>query len=143
MSYYDRWNDRNRRANRKGEQDAERGWMTYHNYDRHSECGAAYEDGYYTKRCEVERGEEERNLEEMEHQRRIEQERYHQSLMEEEYYAHEEQQALEDEYCREQEAEFERGREILFRNFGTVKSLPHPTKSALVVDENEGKSKAG
>lgn len=115
MTYYDRWNDRNRRAVRKGEKDAELGWMTCRHYDRYSECGAAYEDGYHSKRREIERREEEREQEERQRIRREQLMAEHRRLEEQEYWERfEYEQQQEEEYY---EQEYERYREILFRRF--------------------------
>lgn len=113
MPYYDKWSDRNRRAKRRGEQDAERyGYKTCRHYDRFSECGAAYEDGFDRKRREVEYRAEERQHEEMMERRRQEEARQHR-IRDEEYW--DQQRQKEDE--QEQWDEQERYREILFRKF--------------------------
>lgn len=92
MSYYDRWDDRNREAHKQGERDAERGWRSHrYDYDLCSERGNAYEDGYRQERYRIEEREEERREEEREEERRqyrlqLEREWQRQRQEEEEYY---------------------------------------------------------
>ncbi len=106
MNYYDKWNDLNRRAHSRGERDADRGYMSCHHYDRFSECGAAYEDGYYEKRRKNERREEERQEEERAEERRETQRRFEYQQKAAEQQELEYEQELEEERC-----------EILFRKF--------------------------
>ena len=72
MSYFDRWNDENREAQKQGKRDAERGYRAHrHDFDPWTERGAAYDDGYQEERRHIERIEEERREQEEyeEHQR--------------------------------------------------------------------------
>jgi len=97
MSYYDRWDDRNREAKRRGEKDAFYGTDHRYEYDAWGERRAAYQDGYQEERRMLERREEERREEEMafrrERDRRCAEEEYHRQ-MEEAYYAEQEQQEM-------------------------------------------------
>jgi len=93
MTYYDRWNDRNREAEREGRQHGERGygydWDLKTEY--FSERGAAYRAGVHEGERVRERREEERQREEEAAERRAyEAAREYQKQDEEAYY--EEQQ---------------------------------------------------
>ena len=99
MSYYDKWNDKNREAKRRGERDA-----FYRNdhssqYDYWSERRSAYKDGYEEERRMIERREEdaqeEARAERMAAERRYEEERKWRKYEEEKYRAQEEQELAE------------------------------------------------
>lgn len=103
MTYYDRWNDRNREAKRQGEKDAFYGWRSHrYDYDSFTEPGDAYEDGYREERNRIERQEEERRQEEA-HERKLEQERRWRMEAEEEEYHRQREEQEPDEYQEESE----------------------------------------
>ena len=104
MSYYDRWDDRNREAKKRGERDAERGYRSHRmDYDSFTERGAAYEDGYREERNRLNRMEEERHEQERQEreaeQRQIEREREWIRQAEEEEY----NRMMEEQQCEEEE----------------------------------------
>jgi len=94
MPYYDRWDDRNREARRQGERDASYGTRSHqYDYDRYSERGDAYEDGYIEERNRI--------IEQRERER-IQEESYREQREYEEYCRQQE----EEEYNRQQEEEY-------------------------------------
>jgi len=97
MSYYDRYDDRNREARKIGERDAERGYRSHQfDYDSWSERGAAYEDGFREERRHIE------HIEEQHREEEAAQERQRQHRIEEQR-RYEEQQYYEEEERRRQE----------------------------------------
>ena len=101
MSYYDRWNDSNREAEKQGKRDAEYGYRSHrYDYDSYSERGNAYESGYREEQQAIERKEEERREEEREERRMAERQREREiqrRMEEDEYYL---QQQYEEEQDR-------------------------------------------
>lgn len=110
MGYYNRYDDRNREARKRGERDAEWGYRSHqYDYDMGTERRSAYEDGYREERSRLERQEEKRREEErrieLARQRRIEEQRQYEQ---QQYYEEMERQRQEEEYanyCAEQEEE--------------------------------------
>jgi len=91
MSYWDRYDDRNREAHRRGERDAEYGHSNHeYDYDLGSERREAYENGYREVRREQERREEIRQEEDAAERRaearRIEARRFEEMQYEQEQY---------------------------------------------------------
>jgi len=87
MSYWDKYDDRNREANCRGRRDAEWGYRSHESdyvFDFGSERREAYEDGYREVRREQERREERRQEEEAAErhaeQRRIEARRIEEAI---------------------------------------------------------------
>ena len=97
VSYYDRYNDRNREAFRQGERDGERGYQAHrYDYDSFTERGAAYQDGYRHEQWRLEIREEERRKEEAAERRAAERRHYELDLQrqqeERDYHEHVEQE---------------------------------------------------
>ena len=105
MSYYDRWDDRNRDAREQGEHDARYGYRHHqYDYDSFSEPRAAYDDGYNQERMRQERIREEREQEEREYER-IARRDFERRIYEQEaeYYAQLEQQRYDEQMEPEHE----------------------------------------
>jgi len=82
MSYYDRYDDRNREANRRGERDASYGYRSHkYDYDWGTERRSAYEEGYEREARRIEEQREERRREEEREERRAAERREHEREM--------------------------------------------------------------